>query len=299
MRAVRVCLPGRPGSGEAGDPAGQVADAAEHPAHRGERAVRRHGQLGPAGALTPVPGGEHVGREPVGLVTGLGQAQRVEQPGLDRLGVRHAGDRRDDPAQDRVTQVRVFEPGAGRPGEADPLGQEFGELWQRRALLTVAPRVVGREPGGHREQVPDPDPLGVRGDGGPVAQLGNVLFGQVVEAERTLVPQRQHHGGGEALGHRRDPEHGVSVGDAAAGARGPQAAGVHQPALRHHAVGQARLGPALLVGLRQRVDRFQIRAGQLVHPGPPGDRGVPSVSARRPGRPCGCSGNTDMSQRFQ
>ena len=182
-----VVLAGRERGGEPGHPAGEVAHAAEDPAHRGERPGRVERHLRPPARRAPVAAGHPSGPagllrdlELLRLVAGARHAQRIEQPVPDVVRVGHAGDGGNHPAQDRVAEVGVLEPGARRAVEAHALAEEMREVLERKTLLAVAPRVVGREARGHRQQVPDRDPRRVRADRRPVAQLGDVLLGQVV-----------------------------------------------------------------------------------------------------------------------
>ena len=185
MRIAGLGVARRERGGETGDPAGEVAHAAEDAAHRGERAGRVEGQLGPAAGRAPVTA-RHA-REPRGLlagnlellrvVAGARHAQGPQQAVADVVRVCDAGDGGDDPAQDRVPEVGVLEPGARRPVEAHALGQEGRELLKRQALLPVTPRVVGREARGHGQQVPDRYPRRVRAHRRPAAQFGNVVLG--------------------------------------------------------------------------------------------------------------------------
>ena len=116
------------------------------------------------------------------------------------------GDVRDQPAEDPVAGVGVLEARAGRPGEGQPPREEPAELVEVEALLAVAPRIVGREAGGHREEVADRDRRRVRSGVAQARELRHVAVDPVIEREPALVAQRQDGRGREALGHRGDPE---------------------------------------------------------------------------------------------
>ena len=206
----------------------------------------------------------------------------------DVVRVRLARDGGDDPAQDRVAEIGVLELGSRRPVEPHAAGQEAAELLQRQALLPVAPRIVGREAGRHREQVPDRHAGRVRRHRRPAAQLGDVLLGRVVELEHAVVAQRQDRGRGEALGHRRDAEDRVGVRRRAAEVPLAEPGGVHQLAIQHDPVGQTWLPAALLIGRRQLVHVREIdHLSSLSEPVaiPLGPARVPSFNS--PGTPRG------------
>ena len=68
--------------------------------------------------------------------------------------------------------------------------------------------------------------------GSPAGERGHVITDRVVEAEPALVAEQEQRRGREALGHRRDPVHGVRVGTAVlAVADRPRAAGVDEGAV--------------------------------------------------------------------
>ena len=191
--------------------------------------------------------------ELLGLEPGAGHAERVQQAAADVVRVRRARDGGDQPAQDRVAEVGVLEPGARRPVEAHAAGQEGVELLQRQALLPVTPRVVGREPRGHGEQVPDRHAGRVRRHRRPPAQFGEVLLGRVVELQQAVVAQGENRGRGEALRHRGDPEDRTGVRPRPAEVPLAEAYRVHELAAQHDPVGQPGLAATLLMARRQSV----------------------------------------------
>ena len=147
----------REGRGKAVDPASQVTDTTEHPAHGGERAVGLRGELGPPARAAGVSAGQPVRVELRRLEPGPGQGEREQDPVADEVGVVGLGHGRDHPPEHRVAQVGVLKAGARRPGRAHAPGQYRREIGQRGALLPVTPRVIGREARGHREQMPQRD----------------------------------------------------------------------------------------------------------------------------------------------
>jgi hypothetical protein len=261
MRAVGLGLAWRERGGEAGHPAGEVPDTAEDPAHRGERPGRVERHRRPAVGRAPVavcgacgPGTLLTGRlELLGLEPGARHAERAEQAMADVGRVRRARDGGDDPAQDRVAEVGVLEPGTRRPVDGHAAGQETVEVFQRQALLAIPPRVVGGEARGHGEQVPDRHAGRVRRHGRPAAQLGDVFLGQVVELQQAVVAQLEDRGGGETLGHRGDPEDRLGVRRRPAEVPLAETGRVHQLAVQHDPVGQPGLPAPLLMTRRQSV----------------------------------------------
>ncbi len=264
---------GRERGREPGHPAGEVGDGREDAAHRRERAVRVERDLVPACQSVPVADGEVAVVELVGGEAGPFQAERGQQPGSDELVVEHAGRHRQHPAEDRVAEVGVLEPGPRRPVERDPGRQQLVERGDRQPLLPVPPRVVGREPGRHRQQLPDRHRGGVGRPVPPAVQLGHVLRGRVVERERAGVAQQQDGRRGERLGHRRDPKHRARVGRPGPEHPGAEPGTVHQPAPGDDAVGDRGLtAPAEVVaddGVRRReiVGREMVTVGQVVYRG--------------------------------
>src|SRR6266700_1651798 len=307
MRVV-VVLAGRERDGEAGHPAGEVAHAAEDPAHRGERPGRVEGQLGPSARRAPVAAGDPSGPggllrdlELLRLVAGARHAQRLEQPVRDVVRVGHARYGGDDPAQDRVAEVGVLEPGARRAVDAHAPGEELREVLQRKALLTVAPRVVGREARGHGQQLPDRDPGRIRAHWRPSGQLGNVVLGQVVQLQQAVVAQRQDRGRGEALGHRGDAEDRAGVRRRSAEVPLAEPSRVYQLAARHDPVRQPGLPSALVIARRQGIHMGEINhCPSLPEPLPVPLALVVMPSSNCPGTPLGrheTRRSTSMSQR--
>ena len=157
MGIAAPLAPRREGRGKAVDPAGQVTDRTEYPAHRGERAITVRGDFGPAAGTAGVSAGQPGWVELGGLEPGPRHGERAKDPIAHEVGVVSLGHGRDDPPEHRVAQVGVLETGARRPGRAHPPGQDRREIGQRGALLPVTPRVIGREARGHREQMPKRD----------------------------------------------------------------------------------------------------------------------------------------------
>ena len=148
-------------------------------------------------------------------VVGRGRhAERPEDPVAHEVAVLLPAGGRDDPPEDPVAEVRVLERGPGRPGERRACGEEPLERVERQALLPVAPRIVGREAGRHRQEVPDRDRRRVGRRRRPAGQRGHVHAHRVVEPEAALVAQQQDGRRRERLGHRGDPVDRVGVGPA-------------------------------------------------------------------------------------
>ena len=200
--------------GEPVHPRREVAHGAEHAAHRRQCTVGIE-RLVDEGAI-PV----HVSpREPrignlIGLVDRGIHPERGEQPVADQVAILLAAHVREHPAQDPVAEVRVLERGPRRPREREPAAQQLGERIQRESLQTVAPRIVGGQAARHREQVPHGDQRRVGGRAPEPGELGHVGPDGFVEEQRALVTEEQHRRGREALGHRRDAEDAVGIGDA-------------------------------------------------------------------------------------
>ena len=147
-------------------------------------------------------------------------------------------DVRDDAAQDPVAQVGVVEDGTRRPGEGRTGRQQLREPVQRKPLLAVAPRIVSGKSGRHRQQLAHGHRDAVRGREAPGGELRDVRGDGFVQPQASLVPQEQHGGRGEGLGHRRDAEHGARIRPAVlADAGRAGAAGMRQCAVTDHAPG--------------------------------------------------------------
>jgi hypothetical protein len=91
------------------------------------------------------------------LVAGRRQTERTEDPLTDDVLVVRTRGGGDDPAEDAVAKVRVLEPGPGNPREREAAVQQRRERMGREPLLAVAPWIVGRQAGRHRQQVFDGD----------------------------------------------------------------------------------------------------------------------------------------------
>ena len=175
--------------------------------------------------------GEAVRRNVATLERRRGHAERLEQALPDDVLVLASGDVRDDPTEDPVPQVRVLE--AHVPGVQANVGpgpKQLGEPVEIETLLAIAPRVVGRQPGRHRQQVAHGDRRASprSGRAGPTSS-GTWRPTGIVQAEAAVVAQRQDGGRREALGHRGDPEDAVGVGRRVlADPQRPDAAGVDQ-----------------------------------------------------------------------
>ncbi len=294
MSEIRGAVgPGRERVRESRHPAGQVATQLKMPPIGANAPWPSGSSSSQRTAVAPVAAGE-LGRVELGrLVAGAAQAERAEHLRADGAGVVAAGDSLDDPAEHGVAEVGVVEDGARRPGRPDrSAGQQRAELGRVEALLPVAPRVVGREARRHRQQVPDGDRRAVRRRQPQPRQFRHVAGRGIVQAERPAVAQQHDHRRGEALGHRRDAEHGASVGNRAAGPAFAEATGMRQAAVGHHSVGQARLAAAGREPLRDGVDcagiqrfRIKLHAGQPSWPAPP--RATPRRRRRRAGPAAG------------
>ena len=95
---------------EAGDPAGEVRDRREHPAHRGQRAVAVDRLLQPRVVAPDVASSEAIDRDLLLQVGRWRSSQRREQSVPDEILVFGAGAPGDHPAEDPVAQVGVLEP---------------------------------------------------------------------------------------------------------------------------------------------------------------------------------------------
>ena len=192
--------------------------------------------------------------------------ERREDPVADEVAVLLPAGRRDDPPEDPVAEVRVLERGPGRPGERRTRRQEPLERVKRQALLPVAPRIVGREPGRHRQEVADRDRRRVGRWWCPAGQRGHVQAHRVVEPEATLVAQQEDGRRRERLGHRRDPVDRVGVGPAVlAVADGARPRRVHEPAVAHDPPRDARDLRLAGEALEPPVDRRQ-QVVERAHP---------------------------------
>ena len=118
----------------------------------------------------------------------------------------------DDAAEDRVAEVGVLERGARRPGEAQPAGEQ-------RVEVGVAAAPCWRSPQGSSVGNPAAIVSRVRIVNGAAsavggrtpASAGTYRTASSSSASGALVTQQQDRRRREALGHRRDAEHGVGV----------------------------------------------------------------------------------------
>ncbi len=252
---------------EPGHPAGEVADAAEHAAHRRERTVAI-ARLIAEGLVPPQVAASETGRRDIAFeVRRRRHDERPQESIPDDFPVFPAGDVRDQATEDPVAEVRVFEPEARRPREREAAAKELGERAQVEALLPITPGIVGREAGGHRQEVPDRDRRRVGRRSAEIRELGDMVGDGIVEPEPALVAEEQHRCRGEALGHRGDPEDAVGVGwRVLAYAKCAEPAGVDKPVPEGHAIRQARDLPA---GERALGDGVNAREGNLERHGPP------------------------------
>jgi hypothetical protein len=192
------------GATELGRPPGQIVDCGPQLPGRGHRAGVVAGFL----AQRAVVGVHHVAaRERFGrLVRGPVQAERLEQPFPHHVEPRLAGVVLDQGAQETVREIRVVEPRVRPEGDLvrpDP-GQQVGH---RSAGVALPPRPVRLplEAGRVAEQLPQPGPPDLG------RQPGEMVPQPVVEVEAALVPQAQHHCGGQALGDGAEPELELAV----------------------------------------------------------------------------------------
>ncbi len=159
--------------------------------------------------------------------------QQTITHGIAVLGARGS---RDHASEDPVAEVGVLEGNARRAHGRGSLGQQLLERDDRQALLAVAPGVVRREAGGHREQVADGDGHGIRGQRAPAGKRRHVAGHRVVQAQAPLVAEEEERSCGERLGHRGDPKHGIRVGPALLAVSGSsRTTRMHEPPVPHHA----------------------------------------------------------------
>src|SRR4051812_8292334 len=109
----------REGIEEAGDPAGKVADRREDPAHGCERPVRIDRLVQPDVVAPEVSPGQPSERNVACLVSRRRQPEGLEEPLANDVLVLLAGDSRDDPPEDAVSEVGILEPGPGHPRERE------------------------------------------------------------------------------------------------------------------------------------------------------------------------------------
>ena len=181
--------------------------------------------------------------------------KRAEDRDADIVGIGHSRCIGDDAAEQRIAEVRIFEPALRRLCERDAGGQHLREIVLRQYLLAVAPRIVGDEPRDMVEQIAHADARTVRGRIGPALHFGHIVFGQIVEPQLALVAQVEHRQRGEGLGHRGDPEQRVAV-DRRSGRHilDPAPLQIDELAILHDAIDEAR---NMLIGLiagKERVD---------------------------------------------
>ena len=213
------------------DPAGDVGDGGPDTAHRCDEAVARCRDL-----LHP-PVVEPAHRPRPSIVVGLhpraaGHTQRCEQALADHLLDTHARCPLDHPAEHCEPEVRVLVRHTRGFAERTALADDPVELLVGQVEMAVGPRVVGDETARHRQQVAHADRRRVRAGGAQPVEGGVVHAHRIVEPQYLLVAQQQRRCGGERLGHRRDPVHGVLVDVLIAGA---DRAGERQRAVAHHA----------------------------------------------------------------
>ena len=161
------------------------------------------------GAVLPggrVVAGEEAGTQLVGEVEDRGgQAEGLDDVGVDVFRVWRARDPVDHLAEQAEGEVRVLE--GGVLGDDDPRLRQFGQHLFPAGEVEVAPgtgRRLGDQPGAVGQQSPERHPFHVAADGAGRGELGDVLHQRVLQREPALVPQPQDRRGGEGLGHRGD-----------------------------------------------------------------------------------------------
>ena len=143
------------------------------------------------------------------LVHSGGHAERDHDLRTDIFGIGPTRDVGDDPAEQGVTEVRIFHRGPGRPAHRHAVAKHPGEIGLGQRLLTIPPGIVGDEPADMAQQIANADPRGIAGRISPVAKLRHIGFGRRIERETALVAKFQDRQSGEGLRHRRDPEQAV------------------------------------------------------------------------------------------
>ena len=139
--------------------------------------------------------------------------ERLEQSGPDDVLVLGAGGAADDPAEDAVARGSNTRSGRrpSTPGRGPARRSSANRSRSRPCCRSPQGSSVGK-PARHREQVTDRDRRGVGRRSAQAGEVGDVPGDRVVQAEQAVIAQRQDRGRGEALRHRRDPEHAVGVG---------------------------------------------------------------------------------------
>jgi len=138
-------------------------------------------------------------------------AERPHDLGFDIVLIGAARDVGDDPAEQGVTEIRIFELALGRSGERHSGAQHAGELGLRKHLLAIAPGVVGDKAADMAQEVADADAGAVGRRVAPAPHLGHIGFGECVQRQPPLVAQLQDRQCGERLGHGRDAKQSVGV----------------------------------------------------------------------------------------
>ena len=201
----------RPGGKEEADPARIIGRARLDPAHRSERAMR-HVRFARMSAVLPaIADRSALLRRSGDVIAGRGHAERAHDLGLDMVLIGPARDVGDDPAEQGIAEIGIFEGGLRRAGEGDAGAKHPGEIGLGQHLLAIAPRIVGDEAAGVRKQVADPDSGGIAGRIAPALHLRDVGFGERVEREPAFVAQLQYGERGEGLGHGGDSEQAFGI----------------------------------------------------------------------------------------
>ena len=192
-----------------------------------------------------------------------GDPERREQPFVDDLLVRLAGEVLDEEAEDAVVHVAVPEAtSTDRTGEPDG-----GGLATRADLIAEEHVLVLREPGGVRQQLPDRDVARVRRRDAEI--VGNQPTDRVVEPDESFLDELQHGDRRDHLGDAGDPEP-IRGRDRRCGLRHPHAhrglvddVTVDGDRDRHGVGSSTQHGPADL-GIERRPagQRFGGRAGR-------------------------------------
>ena len=138
-------VPRREGVDEAGHPAGQVPDRGEDAAHRREGAVRIDRLLEPGIVTADVAERQAIVRDVIAIVGRGDHAEWPKEPLADEVAVLQARGVGDHASEDPVAEVRILEPRARGPGEADPAAQELARTG--RAAAPAGGRPTGRRSG--------------------------------------------------------------------------------------------------------------------------------------------------------
>jgi hypothetical protein len=222
------CISRRPeGFGKPVRPAHEVSRRRDGAADGGEGAGPGEGEGLPAGLRLAEARRHPACRDGGRIEARLLEAERLEEVFGDEGGIGLAADLLDDPAEQRIAEIGIFEARSRHGGKAHARAQHRVEGGGAQRFLPVRPGVVGRKPAGHGKEHAQRRGLGPAGRqrGGERRDVARHRF---VEREPSPVAQQEHGRGGEALGAGGDAEPGAGAGRIARRAGIAEAALVHR-----------------------------------------------------------------------